>query len=265
MLVGLFTLIGALVQKHKFSKTITSVFKVVIGFLIMGGGAGVLVESLKSFQPVFQATYGLDGIIPNNDGLAGAMTGALPSIVSLASIIMVVGMIVNVTLAAVSRMKYVYLSGHVLYYSSIMLALVMYTVGMDFENNAGDYAIAVISGASILAAYMVISPALAQRYMRQIIGTDEIGLGHTGAFGYAFSGFIGEMIGKYSKKPVTSTEAIKFPQSLYFFRNTLVSITLTVMVFYMAAFIPGGIMYEMGGHANFVKGTEAFGVLDGGN
>lgn len=226
----------------------------------MGGGAGVLVGSLNNFQPVFQATYGLSGVIPNNDGLAGAMTGALPDIAALASIIMVVGMLLNIVLAVVSRFKIVYLSGHVLYYMSIMLALIMYVCGMDFVNNGGDYAMAIFSGGFIMGAYMVISPSIQQRYMRQITGTDEIALGHTGGFGYALSGFIGEMIGKAKHGKVLSTEEIKFPQSLYFFRNTLVSISLTVLVFYMAAFIPGGIMYEMG-KAKFAVGTDAYTVL----
>ena len=264
ILVGIFTLIGALIQKKGFSKTIVSVFKVIIGFLIMGGGAGVLVGSLNKFQPVFQATYGLSGVIPNNDGLAGAMVGALPSIVSLASIIMILGMIMNLILAAFSRFKYVYLSGHVLYYMSISLALIMYTSGMDFENNSGDYAVAIMSGAAIMGVYMVISPAIQQRYMKQIIGNNEIALGHTGGFGYAFSGFIGEMVSKYSKKTPLSTEEIKFPKSLYFFRNTLVSISITVMIFYMFAFIPGGIMFELG-KPKFVEGTEAYAVLDSPN
>ena len=264
ILVGIFTMIGALIQRKTFSKTIVSVFKVIIGFLIMGGGAGVLVGSLNKFQPVFQATYGLSGVIPNNDGLAGAMVGALPSIVSLASIIMILGMIMNLVLATFSRFKYVYLSGHVLYYMSISLALIMYTSGMDFENSSSDYAISVISGASIMGLYMVISPATQQRYMKEIVGNNEIALGHTGGFGYAFSGFLGETISKFSKKKLLSTEEIKFPKSLYFFRNTLVSISITVMIFYMFAFIPGGIMFELG-KSKFTEGTDAFNVLNANN
>ncbi len=262
-LVGLFTLIGALVQRKKVSQTIISVFKVIIGFLIMGGGAAVLVGSLSKFQPVFQQTYGLSGVIPNNDGLAGAMAGALPKIVSLGAVIMTLAMIFNVILAITSRFKYVFLSGHVLYYMSIMLATVMYTAGLDFQNNAGDYAMAVISGGTLFGAYMVLSPAIQQRYTRQIVGTDEIAIGHSAGFGYALSGFIGEMIGKAKKGKILSTEEIKFPKGLFFFRNTLVSISLTVLIFYMFAFLPGGIMYEMG-KTGFTKG-DAFEVLSHGN
>ncbi|MGY6172388.1 PTS transporter subunit IIC [Candidatus Mycoplasma pogonae] len=149
-LVAIFTLIGALIQKKKAGQTIISVFKVIIDFLILGGGAGVLVGSLTKFQVAFEATYGLNGVIPNNDAFAGLLAKALPAITSLGSLIMIVGMILNIFLAAFSRLKYVYLSGHVLYYMSLMLATVMYAAGLDFQNNAGDYAVSLISGAALM-------------------------------------------------------------------------------------------------------------------
>ncbi|EFF41255.1 PTS ascorbate transporter subunit IIC [Mycoplasmopsis alligatoris] len=254
-LVGIFTLIGALILRKKGSQVVISVFKVIIGFLILGGGAGVLVGSLSSFQPVFEATYGLNGVIPNNDAFAGALT-KVPAIATLGSLIMVVGMLLNLLLAVVSRFKYVYLSGHVLFYLSLSIATVFITLGFNPEN-AGDFAIMLIGGATLLGSYMVISPATQQRHMNMIIGSNELGLGHTGGFGYALSGYIGEGIGKFMKGKVLSTEAIKFPKSLYFFRNTLVSLSLTVLVFYIFAFLPGGIMYELG----YIKHAKAVEIL----
>ncbi|WP_391591775.1 PTS system, ascorbate-specific IIC component [[Mycoplasma] cavipharyngis] len=246
LLVGIFTMIGALVLRKKASQVIISTFKVIVGFLILGGGATVLVGSLNKFQPVFQSVYSLNGIIPNNDAFAGALATALPAIGTLGSIIMVVAMLLNIVLALTSRLKYVYLSGHVLYYSSLMLAAIMYVIGFDFANKPEDFAIALFTSSTLMAIYMVVSPAVQQRYMKQIIGSDEIALGHTGGFGYALSGLIGEGINKLQKGKVLSTEEIKFPQSLFFFRNILVSISITVFVFYLAAFLPGGILFEIG-------------------
>ncbi|WP_462097679.1 PTS ascorbate transporter subunit IIC [Mesomycoplasma hyopneumoniae] len=254
LLVGLFSLIGAVAMRKSFSQIIISSFKVSVGFLVLGGGAGVLVSSLNFFQPLFQRVYNLNGVIPNNDAFAGALTESLPSIATLGSLIMVIAMILNIILATFSRLKYVYLSGHVLYYSSLMLAAVMYTSGYDFQNNSSDFAMALIAGSSILAIYMVVSPSVQQKYMIQITGTNEIALGHTGGFGYALSGLIGQGIAKIAKKKPLSTEEIKFPQSLYFFRNTLVSISLTVFLFYIFAFLPAGILYELG---KFDKAADA--------
>ncbi|WAM05574.1 PTS ascorbate transporter subunit IIC [Mycoplasmopsis cynos] len=145
-----------------------------------------------------------------------------------------------------------------------MLAAVMYVVGFDFQNSVPDFILALIAGAGVLSIYMVISPSVQQRYMKIIIGNDEIGLGHTGGFGYALSGLIGEGIYKLKKGKVLSTEEIKFPQSLYFFRNTLVSISITVFIFYLAAFLPGGILYEIG-KITKQSHKDAFEILENGN
>lgn len=270
-LVGIFTTIGALIIGKRGSQVIISLFKVMIGFLILGGGAGVLVGSLNKFQPVFQATYGLNGVIPNNDGFAGLLT-RIQAITTLGSLIMVVGMILNIVLAIFSRFKYVYLSGHVLFYTSLMLSAVFITLGFD-QNNPGDFTLMLFGASALLGSYMVISPAVQQRHMRMIVGNDEIGLGHTGGFGYAISGYIGEGIAKLSKGKVLSTESIKFPKGLYFFRNTLVSLSITVLIFYMFAFLPGGVLYEIGTIKNVATPTtdsdkimvEAFNVLSSRN
>ncbi|UWV83319.1 PTS transporter subunit IIC [Mycoplasmopsis cynos] len=82
-----------------------------VGFIILGGGLGVLVGSLTKFQYLyFKLCIFLNGIIPNNDAFAGALSAALPTIASLGSIIMLVGMLMNIILALTSRFKYVYLS-----------------------------------------------------------------------------------------------------------------------------------------------------------
>ncbi|VEU73885.1 PTS transporter subunit IIC [Mycoplasmopsis anatis] len=165
-LVGIFTLIGCLVLRKKVSETIVSVFKVIVGFLILSGGAGVLVGSLEKFQPVFQETYGLEGIIPNNDGFAGVLT-KVSAITTVGSLIMIVGMIFNLVLAIFSRYKYVYLSGHVLFYTSLMIAAVYITLGFD-PAKTGDFFMILFSGSALMGAYMVISPAVQQRHMRMI-------------------------------------------------------------------------------------------------
>ena len=55
--------------------------------------------------------------------------------------------------------------------------------------------------------------------MRKITGTDEVGFGHFGTFGYVLSALVGKVVGKESK----STEEIKFPQSLTFLKRYISS------------------------------------------
>ncbi len=59
---------------------------------------------------------------------------------------------------------------------------------------------------------MATFPAIAQPYMRKIIGGDHVALAHTGTIGYVLSGWIGSLVGKGSK----STEEMNMPKTSVF-------------------------------------------------
>lgn len=161
---------------------------------------------------------------------------------------MVVSMILNLLLAFTSRFKYVYLSGHVLFYMSIMLAGVMAFGGVDISgDNAGDYTVALISSSLFMALYMVLSCAMLRPFVEKITGQDNLSVAHTGALSYAMGGLIGDLIHKVKNgSGIRSTEDINFPQSLAFFRNTFISMAITMIGLFLIVYLPEGIMYSTG-------------------
>lgn len=247
ILIGLFAMLGSILLRKSGTQIIMSFFKTAAGFLIIGGGAGVLVGSLSNFQILFTDLFGIEGLIPNNDAFAGSLFETLPSIAQLGSIIMVLAMGLNILLAATSRFKYIYLSGHVLFYMSIMIAGVMVLgAKLDLEN-AGDYSIALIASGLMLSIYMVLSAASTKKYVQRITKADDITIGHTGSMGYVLSGLIGDLIFKMKKgKNIKSTEDINFPKGLQFFRNTFASMAITMLIVFSIVYIPEGIMYNTG-------------------
>ncbi|MDK2819639.1 MAG: PTS transporter subunit IIC [Mycoplasmataceae bacterium] len=247
ILIGLFAMLGSILLRKSGTQIIMSFFKTAAGFLIIGGGAGVLVGSLINFQLLFTDLFNVNGVIPNNDGFAGSLFESFPSIAQLGSIIMVLAMALNILLAATSRFKYIYLSGHVLFYMSIMISGVMVLgAGLDLENYV-DYSVALISSGLILSIYMVLSAASNKKYVQRITKTDDITIGHTGSMGYLMSGLIGDLIYKLKKgKNIKSTEDIKFPKGLQFFRNTFASMAITMLIVFAIVYIPEGIMYNTG-------------------
>jgi PTS system ascorbate-specific IIC component len=97
----------------------------------------------------------------------------------------------------------------------------------------------------MMGVYMTISAAVTRKYVKEITGQDNLALAHTGNFGYAIAGFIGEQVGKMKKGKVKSTEDINFPQHLQIFRNTFVAMTITMFIFFGIVYLPMGIMYEL--------------------
>ena len=246
ILVGIFAMFGAILLRKKATEIITAFFKTAAGFFIISGGAGVLVGSLSNFQLLFEDLFKISGSIPNNEALAGTVMQIAGSIAQLGSIVMVLSIVLNIALAWGSRFKFVYLSGHVLFYLSIALASVMVLSGFDV-NQPGDYAIALISSAIIMSLYMVLSCAMLFRWTKMITKSNEISIAHTGALSYAMGGLIGELIYKIKKgENIRSTEDIKFPKGLQFFRNTFISMAITMIIVFLIVYIPEGIMYNAG-------------------
>ena len=246
ILVGIFAMLGAILLRKKLTEVITAFFKTAAGFFIIGGGAGVLVGSLSNFQLLFEDLFKITGSIPNNEALAGTVLQIAGPIAQLGSIVMVLSIVLNIALAWGSRFKFVYLSGHVLFYMSIALASVMILAGFDV-NQPGDYAVALISSALIMSLYMVLSCAMLFKWTRLITKSNEISVAHSGALSYAMGGLIGDLIYKIKRgQNIRSTEAIKFPKGLQFFRNTFISMAITMIIVFLIVYIPEGIMYNTG-------------------
>lgn len=247
ILVGLFAMLGSILLRKKITDIILSFFKTAAGFIIIGAGATAVVGSLTNFQVLFSDLFNITGVIPNNDALAGNIFEVAPEIAQLGSIILVVAMVLNIVLAYGSRFKYIFLSGHVLFFMSVMLSGVMVLSGSLDVSKPGDFAIALISSGLILSLYMVLSCAANKRFVKQITGIDDITVAHTGTLSYVMSGWIGELVFKLKKgNKIRSTESVKFPKGLQFFRNTFASMAVTMLIVFMIVYIPSGIMYNTG-------------------
>lgn len=244
ILIGLFTLIGCALQRKKITEIITSTIKTIIGFIIIGAGAGFLASAVAKLGSAFNLLLGVSGVISNNDSVPGIFLENLSHLVLAGSLIMIVAMFLNILLARITNLKYIYLSGHVLFYMSVMLASVFYVGGLDKEV---DIPIIVISGSLILSLWMIISPAFLNKYVVQITNSNDIAIAHTGSLAYLFSAWVGLGVAKVHKKlnkKIVSTEDIKFPKTLSFLRNTNVAIAITMffiyLIIYIAAWIAKG-------------------------
>lgn len=250
ILVGIFSLLGSVLLRKKFTEVITTFFKTMCGFLILSAGSTVLQTPLANFQVLFQDLFGVNGLLPNNDAFAAQFFSIAGEAAQLGSIVMVVSIVLNLVLSGLSRFKYVFLSGHVLFYMSIMLAAVLvYSDNQGFLNLAdpGDYAIALLASALLMASYMVVSAACCKRFVAQITKQPNISMAHTGSLSYVMAGWIGEAVHKIRRgKDIRGTEQIKFPTWLQFFRNTFISVSITMLIVFIIIYVPEGIMYNLG-------------------
>ena len=222
ILVALIALTGLLLQKKNASDTVKGTLKTFVGFLVLTGGAGVVVSSLEPFGDMFKQAFNVQGIVPNNEAI---VSQALVEYGTMTALIMFFGMVVNIAIARFTKFKHIFLTGHHTLYMAAMLAVIFTVAGFDGVG-------LVVVGSLALGAIMSLSPFFLQKYMRAMTGNDGVGLGHFGGGGYWLAGAIGEALrGKQEK--VTSTEDVKFPKGLAFLRDSTVAISITMMAVYV--------------------------------
>lgn len=248
VLVGLIALIGLLAQKKPIEVVIKGTIKTILGFLVIGAGANVLVGALNYFGAMFNFGFGVNGVVPNNEAIVSL---ALNDYAQATAYIMAFGMLANIILARFSRLKYIFLTGHHTLYMAALIAVVLTVGGLTGWQ-------LILAGSALLGLTMAIFPAMAQKTMVKITGDDSIAFGHFGTLGYVFSAWLGSLFGKGS----ASTEDIKFPKSLSFLRDTSVAISLTMFLFFLIvsvkAFTTPGYAEAAALDANLAMGQHWF-------
>ncbi|KAF1306063.1 PTS ascorbate transporter subunit IIC [Enterococcus saccharolyticus] len=256
ILVALIAVLGLILQKKPISDIMRGGIKTFVGFLVVTSGANVIVASLEPFGEMFQQAFNVSGVVPNNEAIVAL---ALEEFGTYTALIMLAGMFFNIVIARLTKFKYIYLTGHAMLYMACLVAVILTTTGMTG-------AVLVLVGGLALGIANAIFPAIAQPFTRMITKNDSVALGHTGNFGYAFSGLIGKWVGNKEK----STEDIHFPKGLAFLRDSTVSITLTMSVVYViVALFAGGdyISANLSDGTNYIifalqkAGTFAAGVF----
>jgi len=241
ILVGLFALFGLLLQKKGVADVISGTLKTIMGFIILGAGAGVLTGALDIFGKMFEKAFHIKGVIPNNEAIVALAQNTFGAETAM---IMLIGMLVNILLARFTKFKYIFLTGHHTMFMACLLAAVLSTSGLHG-------AVLVIVGAVILGALMVLFPALLQPTVREITGSDDIAVGHFGSVGY----FVAAKVGKVTGNKAKTTEEVRVPKSLGFLRDSSVALALTMAIMFFVVALVAGPSYiekELSGGTNFL-------------
>lgn len=104
ILVGLFSLIGLLLQKG-ISDVISGTLKTIMGFVILTAGAGIIAYTLTIFSQLFEHSFHIQGVVPNTDAMAAL---AQKNYGTETATIMVLGMLINIALARLTPLKYIF-------------------------------------------------------------------------------------------------------------------------------------------------------------
>ncbi len=234
-IIGLVALLGLLALRKSGSDIVKGTIKTILGFLILQQGAGIIVNSLIPFSQLFENAFNLTGIIAEDNAIAAAVQTVLSKETSF---ILVLGFLINLLLARVTKMKYIFLTGHMMFSSAATYAIVLDLMGIN-----GWSAIAI--GSVIQGLTSVIFPALAQPFVRKVTGNDNVAFGFWGSSLIWMSGWLG---GKFGNK-AQSTEDLKISDKFDFLKemSILMSIVMILVVGITAIFADRELLNQLSG------------------
>jgi ascorbate PTS system EIIC component len=232
ILLGFIVLLGLLLQKKSASQTISGTFKAMIGFLIINAGAAVIVGALTVFEPMWKEVFGLETSSFSNFLGQEAFNAKYGSAVTLA---MFIGFVINVLLARFTKFKYIYLTGHMMFWTTMIFAGIIIDAVGDVS-----FGKLVLFLSIFMGLYWTFQPAIVQPFMRKVTGNDAIALGHTSAVVAILAALAGKVLGNKEN----DSEKIKLPKGLEFLRDSNVITALTM-----------GILFFIGAVILMTKGT----------
>jgi PTS system ascorbate-specific IIC component len=229
VLVGIIALVGLIAQNKPATEVIKGTVKTIMGFVILGGGAALVVSSLGDFGKIFQEAFGIRGVVPNNEAIVSI---AQENFGREMALIMFFAMVVNILLARFTPLKFIFLTGHHTLFMSMLVAVIL--------SEADIKGVALVGiGSLIVGGLMVVMPALVHPYMKKVTGSDDVALGHFSSFSYILAGFIGDKLGNKAH----STEDVNVPKSLLFLRDTPVAISFTMGIIFLVTCVAAGPAY----------------------
>lgn len=229
IVLGLVALIGLVLQKKSAGQVFSGTLKTSLGMLVLAAGSGLIVSEILPFVDLFTAVFNLSGFATSSEAVVGAMQSSVVLIASTSSLIMAIGFLVNVLLARITPLKYIFLTGHMMWILSVVIAFSLYVSGFS------DTMIIVI-GSILQGALMVMLPANAQPMVRRVTGNNYIAIAHLTTLGTVPAAYIGGLLGDKSK----NAEDIKLPEQLEFFKDTSISVSIVMGIFYLLVVIMAG-------------------------
>jgi ascorbate PTS system EIIC component len=223
ILIALIVMVGLIIQKKKTPDIMKGTIKTIVGFSIIGAGAGVVIGSLTPLDKLMSGAFDLTGTLPVNESafaVASAKFGAA------LSGIMAIALIVNVLQAKFSKFKFIYLTGHEIMWVSTVCAISLSAINMPLWQ-------IIISGGLLTGTYMAVFPALIYKSVCKVTGTKDLAVGHSGIVFYWLAALVARVTGNKEK----SAEDIKVAKSLNVLRDLTVSLTLAMVVVYVVVSI----------------------------
>ncbi|GIN40831.1 PTS ascorbate transporter subunit IIC [Heyndrickxia oleronia] len=219
IILGIIAAVGLIALRKSTSDIIKGTLKTVFGFIMLQQGSNIIVNALVPFSTMFTEAFGLKGIVAEDNSLVAAVQVVLGKETAL---ILLFSFLINLVIARITKWKYIFLTGHMMFSFAGTMAIVFNLMGFSSINT-------IILGSIIQGISMVLFPAISQPFVRKVTGNNHVAFGFWGSSWITLSGYIGGLVGNKEK----SSEDVKVPKSLDFLKDMSILMGIVMVIIYV--------------------------------
>ena len=225
LMLGVVALLGLLLLKKNFSQILTGTIKTMAGALILFTAVDVLSNVISPIAQLFGLVYSIE-----SSNAVADWVSFLGNYGAQVVLVMVFGFLVNLVIARATKLKYVYLTGHIMFWNAFMVVAAL------VDNSGLSGVMLVVLGSLVQGVLSTIFPAIISPFVFKLTGKKDFTIGHT----TTILAVIGALLGKWFGDPSKSTEDMDVPEGLSFVKSMTVSTSLIMLLIYLAmGFIVG--------------------------
>lgn len=224
ILFPIIALIGYIALKESWTKAITGAIKTAIGVLVMGQGAGLMIQTFNGLLLPINDKFGMTGILLDVYVTMTTANDKLGEFAAWSAYTLFFSFILNIIFVALkkyTRIRTVFLTGNVmLIQTAISTYIVYYFFGMGVIGT-------VFFASLITVLYWVIFSGLLIKPVKEITGSEEFTIGHQQMFGSYLAYKIAPKLGNKEE----DVENMTLPRWLGIFQDTIVASSIILIVF----------------------------------
>jgi PTS system ascorbate-specific IIC component len=240
VLIGVIAIVGLALQRKPFEEVVAGGIRATIGVVVLNIGVEIFTGGLSTFQVIVSSAMGLEA--PAAESSLSEFSAGIGSVVPL---IIAGGFIVHLILVRIfPAARYVYLTGHLMYWMSVVLAACLVEVFTDINR----WLLALV-GSLIAGSYWVLQPLWIGPLMRKVMKDDTVGLAHTDSTIALAAGYGAKAL-RLGDPEKHDSEQLKLPRAISFFKDINVStafITGTILLIAVLFASPDVVEEQMAG------------------
>lgn len=227
-MLGAVALLGLLFQRKSPGDVISGTIKTMAGVIILFAAVELINNTIEPLSGMFGMINAYDEGVTLHP--VADFTVFLGEYGAQIVLVMVFGFLANLLLARLTPLKYVFLTGHILFWNAFMVTAAL-------VNGTGLSGLALIVTASIiLGIFSTVLPALIAPYVRKLTGSNDFTIGHTTTSLALVGVFVARLVGGDSP----STEDLKVPEGMSFLKEMIISTSIIMILCYLVVGVIAG-------------------------